>query len=260
MEKELKKKYLKYKKKYIQLKNQKGSGYIIGNFHLGSVELAMAEAIPRGTLQNQITQHGLGTGIYGFINFTDSNNSIIPYNNSSSELTRLTLEKPLILSNSYVEEGERRGDLDDFTWLSMNLNATCNILYSDNILTPTPKQVQELFKNNDLYPSEDGGYKGIPNISIPLDALVNVITTFLSDYDLLMTKTSNEEEHYVLMPINYLMFLQDYDGIYNINDDTGRTGSVKYFFNGEYNARGYRPDFKRREPLRGKLIFMGWRK
>jgi hypothetical protein len=51
------------------------------------------------------------------------------------------------------------------------------------------------------------------------------------------------------------MFLGGNDGIYNINDDTWRTWSVKYFFNGEYGAIGYRPDFKRREPLHVKLIF-----
>ena len=64
------------------------------------------------------------------------------------------------------------------------------------------------------------------------------------------------------MPINYLARVKNYDGVINKIDDSGRTGSVKYFFNeidmhnyGIFGARGYRPEFKRREPLRGHLIF-----
>ena len=64
-------KYLKYKKKYMQLKNQLGGNpYEITNFHLSGTILAMAEAITKESLHSQMTQHGLGTGIYGFIDPT----------------------------------------------------------------------------------------------------------------------------------------------------------------------------------------------
>ncbi len=258
MDKDLKK-YLKYKKKYQMLKKQIGGTYTIGNFHLASVELGMAEAITFGTLQDQITQHGLGTGVYGFIDYNESNPTISHYNNPSSVLTLFTLTNPLVLSNTYEEEGgETRTELQDFTWLSMNLNGLCNTLYSSGILEPTNEQVQEILSNNGLFLFEDvGGYKGIPGIPLPLDLIVYIAKSFLEDYHLLMTQTTPEQEYYLLMPINYLLCYMNYDGIYNMNDDTGRTGSVKYFFKGEYNARGYRPQFKRRPCLKGRLIFLG---
>jgi hypothetical protein len=71
--------------------------------------------------------------------------------------------------------------------------------------------------------------------------------------------TPAEEENYIFMPINYLAYLKGYDGVLNKNDDSGRTGPIKYCFGREYEhcqyARGFRPEFKRREPLRGRVIF-----
>ena len=49
------------------------SNYTIGNYHLSLFPLAMAESITIDTLQNQMTQLGLVTGIYGFINLSEKN-------------------------------------------------------------------------------------------------------------------------------------------------------------------------------------------
>lgn len=77
----------------------------------------------------------------------------------------------------------------------------------------------------------------------------------VKDYNYLM-ELEKAKEHYVLMPINYLLYLFGFDGIINKCDDSGRTGSVKYFFDNQYGSRGYRPNFKRSKPLGGRLIFL----
>ena len=264
-------KYLKYKNKYLSLKNQKGGSslaaateskeYIIGNFHKTQYPpLAMAEAITWGTLQAHMTQHGLGTGIYGFVDFTRNNEQTHQYNNHLHTLTQIGLSNPLVLENEYAEkedEGsgtEYRTDLNYFISLSTNLNNACKFLYDSGILNPTSEQVEHIFTNNNFRKYGEG-YKIIPNITILLEMLTHIITLFLSDYNLLMTTTKKSDEYYVLMPINYLMFLMGYDGIYNTNEDSASKGSIKYLFNREVGARGYQPKFKTREPLHGKLIF-----
>ena len=67
-----------------------------------------------------------------------------------------------------------------------------------------------------------------------------------------------DEEHYILMPINYLLYNYDFDGIYNIGANQANRGSVKYFFNGKHPSRGFSSDYKVKPgPLKGNLIFKG---
>jgi len=113
----------------------------------------------------------------------------------------------------------------------------------------------EILAKNYFFPNSDGFFEGIPNVTINPDDLLWVVKSFLQDYNKLMN-SEKENEHYVLMPINYLLYLFKFDGIINKCDDTGRTGSIKYFFDNEYGTRGYRPNYKKRIPLLGKLIFL----
>ena len=261
-----KSKYLKYKKKYLELKQT--GGFLIGNYHLQGTELAMAEAITHGTLSEQMTQHGLGTGIYGFINWTETNRGADTYRKPEYDITLHTIHNPIILQNEWKLEGEKYTDLGNFTFLSMNLNILLYTLYNMqlnmqlNINTMIDKEliriITEIFEKNKFYPQEDGTYIGIPNDPTTIQEIIRVVRAFLKDYNTLMT-TLIEQENYILMPINYLAYVKRYDGILNRYDDSGRTGSIKYCFDRNYDhckkARGYRPIFKWREPLHGQLIF-----
>ena len=261
MQIEYKIKYLKYKKKYLNLKKQKG-GVIIGNFHQKDTELAMAEAITHNSLSSQMTQHGLGTGVYGFINYdkiTDGNGN---YNNDKNELSLFNIKKPVILQNNWNEDGEARDDLANFTSLSTRLNILCDEIFKNN-LSITDDIIISILRANYLFSKENDGkiyYDGIPNEPVFIGDIVKIVTLFLRDYNILL-QTSKESENYIMMPINYLLYSKGYDGIFNKNDDSGRTGSIKYFY-GEYKkfningARGYKPEFKKREPLHGELIFL----
>lgn len=238
-------------KKNIQFRGN----HFITNFHLGSVELAMAEAITYGTLAQQMTQHGLGTGVYGFIDPSDSNKSTFAYKLPKYISKQLMISNPLILSSTYKEYGEKRTDLDDLTWFSIHLNILCAKLI-DNKLKPTIENIYCIFTNDRFYPIDNNNkyYKLTSYFNLEIQDISFIITFFLLDYKYLMTMTNNE--NYILMPINYILFNLGYDGIYNLNDDTGRTGSVKYFFDGTI-ARGYLPNMKERRSLDGHLIFMG---
>jgi hypothetical protein len=237
-------------KKNIQF----GGNYFITNFHLGSVDLAMAEAITNRTLQQQMTQHGLGTGVYGFIDSSESNKSALDYKLPTYISKQLTISNPLILSTKYKKYGEKRTDLMDLTWFSWHLNGLCEKLLLEN-KEPSIKNIYSIFSDNHFYPiNNNKDYKLTTFLNINISDISYMITFFLLDYMYLSTMTENE--NYILMPINYILFNLGYDGIYNLNDDTGRTGSVKYFFDGTI-ARGYRPDMKNRRALDGQLIFLG---
>jgi len=136
----------------------------------------------------------------------------------------------------------------------MNLNFLCNYFYK-NKLEPSENLVKNLLQKNGVY-DENNMYKLTLTVLVTINEILQVIFLFLNDYNILISHTNKDEEYYLLSPINYLMFIKGYDGVYNVNDDTGRTGSVKYIFDGSYGARGYRPEFKRRETLKGSLIFM----
>lgn len=228
----------------------------ITNYHLSSVELAMAEAITKNTLSNQMTQHGLGTGVYGFIDSTEHNKSTIIYKKPGYVPTLLKILNPLVLSNTYYEDGETRTDLNDFTWFSMQLNMLCENLYENN-LEASIQNILCIFRTNNFYPSDDNNkyFKITSTKNVKITDISYMLTFFLLDYKYLMSMNNNNE-NYILMPINYILFYLGYDGIYNINDDSGRTGSVKYFFDGTI-ARCYRPNMKHSPPLTGNLQFLG---
>lgn len=226
----------------------------IGNYHLGSFELATAECITFNTLQNQMTQHGLGTGIYGFVDFSEENPHIYTYKLEGYVQTEFELENPVVLEKISIVDGEQYSDLGNFTWLSTNLNIVCFELNSKE-KSINRQNIIEIFNKNNFFPNEENYYDGIPNFSITIEDIIWVVKSFLHDYNYLQS-LGEKNESYVLMPINYLLYYYGFDGVFNKCDDSGRTGSVKYFFSNEYNSRGFRPEFKKREPLNGKLIFL----
>ena len=228
--------------------------YTIGNYHLGTLELAMAESIPFNTLQNQMTQHGLGTGIYGFVDFSEENPNTYSYKLEGYIQTEFELANPIVLEKISIVDGEQYSDLGNFTWLSTNLNIVCFELNCKE-KSINQQNIIEIFTKNYFFPNEENNYDGIPNLSINIEDIIWVVMSFLHDYNYLQSLGENNES-YVLMPINYLLYLYGFDGVFNKCDDSGRTGSVKYFFSNEYNSRGFRPEFKKREPLNGKLIFL----
>lgn len=235
-------------------KRKMTSNYTIGNYHLSLFPLALAESITKNTLQNQMTQHGLGTGIYGFIDPSEKNPYTYTYRLDGYELTEFELTNPIVLEKTFIIDGEHYSDLGNFTWLSTNLNIVCTELDKKKKQI-TKENITEIFKKNYFFPNEDNFYEGIPNLLISLDVIVWVVKSFLHDYNYLQS-LDTENESYVMMPINYLAYYYGFDGILNHCDDSGRTGSIKYFYANKYNSRGYRPEFKKRSPLGGKLIFL----
>jgi hypothetical protein len=243
-------KYLKYKLKYHKLKNQIG-GVLIHHFHHQNSSIAMAEAITYNTLKDNITQHCMGTGIYGFINHNTEAASI--YNRKPNVHTVFSLRNPIILQNTWEQEGEPYNDSSNFTWLSMQLNMLCTKIFNDNIPI-TPENVVTILNSNHLYQNENLTYDGIPNTIISVDDIVNIVRVFIQDYSRLM-QTNKHNENYVLLPINYLAYLKNFDGVLNRINDIPSIGSIKYIFDSSYGARGYITDYKRPELLRGQLIF-----
>jgi len=239
-------KYLKYKTKYLELKQLvAGSKNIIHNFHNNEYELAIAEVIPHGTLSEIMTSHGLGSGIYGFINIAKNKNYI-----SNHIETKFNIENPVILSKKRKSDND---DLGNFTWLSTRLNILCYNLYTDN-LDINRSNIEKIFSKNYLYLNDNGTYDGIPNNTVTIDDIIFITQKFINDYKLLMT-TEKTDENYILMPINYLLYYKKYDGVFNNIGDDASSGSVKYFFMSEHRARGYRPTYKKRLSLKCSLIF-----
>lgn len=77
----------------------------------------MAEAIGHGELSAQMTQHGLGTGIYGFTEQLTSYEH--PYIVDGTMITQIPIVNPLILQHTYDPyEGEilRILELNKFTF------------------------------------------------------------------------------------------------------------------------------------------------
>ncbi len=250
MNNEYRLKYLKYKVKYNKLRNQLG-GAIIHHFYHRDKIIGMSEAITHNSLKEQMTQHGMGTGIYGFINHTTEDAKI--YNREPNLHALFTLRNPIILENKWEEDGEERNESDLFTWLSIHLNGLCTKLYNESIPI-TNEKVIELLNSEYLYQNDNGTFDGIPRTIITIDDIVNITRIFLDDYKMLMS-TSPEEENYMLLPINYLTYLKNFDGVLNKLKDIPSVGSIKYIFDNSYGARGYLPQFKRMELLRGRLIF-----
>ena len=235
-------------------KRRQNENVTIGNYHLDETELAMAESITKNTLQTQMTQHGLGTGIYGFVDYSENNNGTAIYKTGNYVLSLFELSNPVILHKKYMLDGEEHSDLGNFTWLSTNLNIVCYELYM-NKKEINKDNIIEIFSKNYFFPNQYDFYEGVPNCLVSIDDILQTVILFLNDYNYLMSLDINDE-FYVCMPINYLLHFYNFDGVINKCDDSGRTGSVKYFFNNEYNSRGYRFKFKKRVPLVGSLIFL----
>jgi len=256
-------KYLKYKQKYTNLKNLHGGlirdnngkkEYVIVNYYKYKYVRSIAETIPRGKLKPIMTSHALGSGFYGFIN-----PDMLPYDkiklykNDEYEPKDFILYNPLILEdNIIIEDYEPRSDNDRFTAIFTQMNETINKIYTEYILANRDYNIKDIVQKDFEYiPLQ------ITKIfKVDYEKIIQSIEEFLVDYKLLMT-TKTEEEHYVFLPTNYLLFNYDFDGIYNIGGNQANRGSVKYFFDGKYPARGFSSDYKAKGPLKGNLIFKG---
>jgi hypothetical protein len=260
--KDFKSKYLKYKQKYIGLKNLYGGlirekngrkEYVIVNFYPRIYQRSMAEMIPRGKLKVQMTNHGIGSGFYGFID-----PDMIPQSKlgvyHDYEPKEFILYNPLILEDNIImEDYEQRSDNDRFSAISTLMNNIVYNIYDKYILKNRVYNIDEIVKKEFEYIE----LQITKSFKVDIEKIIKSINEFLEDYKLLM-KTQPDEEHYLFMPINYLLHNYDFDGIYNIGGNTASRGSVKYFFNEKYPARGFPADFKLKpESLKGNLIFKG---
>ena len=108
--------------------------YIIGNYHLESFELSMAESITICSLDSQITQHVLGTGMCWFVDFSTKKLYIYTYTSNGYKLTKFELTNPVILEKVWFVYGEQYSDLGNFTWLSININIVFSELISRRTL------------------------------------------------------------------------------------------------------------------------------
>jgi hypothetical protein len=176
--------------------------------------------------------------------------------------------------NTIIEPGETRSDLNYFTALSTNLNKLCYTIFNqiwtqhktitqenfpnwiDLINAKNTDDINTIFSNIDppYYPYDDkNNYNLTGSILVNINEILHSVKNFLIDYITLMT-TDTEHQFYVIMPINYLLKNKGYDGVYNKNGDTANSGSVKYFFQNEYPARGFLPNQKHVPPLTGRII------
>jgi len=241
-----KSKYLKYKKKYLELKGGVASqSYTITHFNHRDYGIAMAEAIYPRRLAEQMTNHGLGTGIYGFINEERRENSV--YENNNYTPTTYNIINPVILKDI---DNDRK-DLDEFTNFSTTLNMICYKIYNNQL---TVNEIPQILSDRLILNDGSGNYFCTKDISTSLQEIIQTVNLFLIDYNIIM---HTEEERFVLMPINYFLNNKRYDGIYNLNRDSAGSGSVKYFFKNEYSARGYTPNEKTIINPIAKLVFLG---
>ena len=235
-------KYLKYKKKYINLKNQIGGDKcVIYNFR-NYKDPSVSEVISHGDLQSQMTSHGLGSGIYGFIDPKNAKS----YGNFSIN-SPINIDNCLKLTRQWNDDyGEKYSEFGNFQMLSIMMNELCNNIYNKKNID---------IKNQLLEVGVINEKDKIHNISglseITLDEIIINIKLFLTDYTILMT-TNPSDEHYIVMPINYLLYGK-YDGIYNKIEDSGNSGSVSYVFPYK-NARSFKSN-KKSKILKGNLIF-----
>ncbi len=244
--------------------------YRITNFYNDAYIRSIAEAIPKGKLKSTMTNHGLGSGIYGFIDPHIETDSIQLYKLNENTPKEFILENPLILrDNDEFEDCELTSDNVRFTRLSYNLNTLVTKIYDkygDNFdeysLTDLETYKKDEIPINHLIDidTELSSYyyysfdEKITDTFTPnKQILINAINAFLYDYCCLQHSINNED--YVYMPINYVLFMHKYDGIYNEGRNIASRGSVKYIFNQTYGARGYPSNYKKLYPLQGRLIF-----
>ena len=150
-----------------------------------------SEALKKGTLSSQMTQHCLGTGVYGFIN---------PLENANNYYS----QKELILDHPLILETETQ--YNDFVWFMMHINKYVYFSYH-NI---------QMFGNifDEIIPND---------FNLTKEEIIKRIEKFNNDYD------SLKENEMMPMPTNYL-FQPTYDGIYNMGNDSAAAGSVKFIF------------------------------
>jgi hypothetical protein len=223
--------------------------YQITNFYNEKYTRTIAEVIPHGKLKEQMTNHGLGSGLYGFIDVNQKKESIKIYNRNGNTPMQFIMKNPLILNGEH-----------NFYIFSTCLNSVIANLYN-SLQTQTPLHAKTYTKETislaldscKYYSFEDE--KITENFTPTKESLIRCITNFLSDYDKLM-ETDKDEENYVFMPINYVLDYYGFDGIYNISDDGASRGSVCYKFDEKYKVRGYPATFKQRIPLKGKLFYL----
>jgi hypothetical protein len=262
-------KYIKYKVKYLNLKKYGGGNekrqrtdekeyddsnidYVITNYYDDRYIRSIAEVIPHGLLKEKMTNHGLGSGIYGFIDEKNASD----YNKLPNSPQKFHIKNPLVLQNNNKSvDGEYVSDNTRYSEISNLLNRICYKIIVNNISEENYKNIiGEDFMFEFLETTENNNLKITDTFSISISDLVDAITQFIIDYKILL-QTNESNENYVYMPINYLLYNFNYDGIYNKGGDTNALGSVKYFFNYSYSSRGYPSNYKKREPLKGKLIF-----
>lgn len=262
--KDFKLKYLKYKQKYTDLKNLQGGlirenngikEYVIVNYYPKIYLRSMAELIPHGKLKKTMTSHGIGSGFYGFIDPDKiPEDKISLYKNENYEPKEFILYNPLILEDNIIlEDYEPRSDNDRFSAISTQMNDSVYNIYTKYILVKRDYNIDEIVTKDFEYIE----LQITKLFKVDIKIIIESIKEFLVDYKLLMATQPNEE-HYVFLPINYLLHNYDFDGIYNIGENKANRGSVKYFFNEKYPARGFPADFKSKpESLKGNLIFKG---
>ena len=270
-------KYIKYKLKYLDLKgaggdkkklqndeddvdkdniyrppSKKQKKYVITNYYNEEYIRAIAEVIPFDLLEDKMSNHGLGSGIYGFI---DEKKAGV-YVHDTQKPKKIIIDNPLILKDNTIRvDGEYESDNTRYSAISNILNRTCTKIIKENVDGLSIEYIKSILEKDNFYLVLNISNFKITDIFTPtLDNLINAIKNFIIDYKMLLS-LPKEEENYVYMPINYLLHLYGYDGIYNIGGDSGSLGSIKFFFDCSYPSRGYRQDYKKRDPLKGHLIF-----
>lgn len=217
--------------------------YKITNYFNDSYVRTIAEVIPHGKLKDQMTNHGLGSGFYGFIDVNPEKESIQLYNRNGNTQVEFYMQNPLVLTgdhNFYIFSTSLNSIITDIYKASKTMPLTDDLILKHVIdfeyYSFEKESVTETFK-----PSKE--------------ILIRSIKNFLLDYEKLM-KTDKEEENYIFMPINYIMNDCGFDGIYNISGDYASRGSVCYKFDKSYPVRGYPVTFKHRPPMKGRLIYL----
>ena len=230
-----------------------------------------------------MTTHGLGSCLYGFLNSDGIAAELYGINKNIAYKNDIILVKPLELCRifpaiPYINDDtpydEERREYDNFIMLSTKLNIICYYLYNNpsklnidnyNRLLLSKKQIsyikdnikKELVSGTPII-NEHDNIIGIDQLSsINIDEITEKIILFLSDYKFLMA-TNKEDEHYIAMPINYLLY-DKFDGIANYLDDRGNAGSVSFILNNNFrNAGSFKIDKRNHfKILKGCLIFNG---
>ena len=198
-------------------------------------KLSTSEVIAHGDLSAQMTQHGLGSGIYGFVD-----------KNSAGEYKGYKYVTDIRMENCFIIDSKAK--LGIFIQLSTTINQLCFTLYNlylsgDNTFDMFIPDIVAVISKID-----------VPSIMprLPFLKIIEGIRMFVDDYILLMS-TPYEKEHYIAMPINYIL-AGLYDGIYNLESDNPANGSVAYSYTNPRSCkRAFR--FRGNDPLKGQRIY-----